>query len=225
MTVDVLDLLPEGPVDYPEAWEPSVSCMLRWPLGCARTPCCCSSTGPSTPPASGPSRTSGRRRHPGGRRRPGRQDHLARPGSAGRLPDRAPARPGGVVDYVRRLEEAIIGLFAGFGLDTGRVLRGPASGWLPTRSGRSARSPRSAYASPRHDHARLRDQRRSYLRPTRQIILRPGRGGGHLGPPTGRPVGVAEVARRCARARRPLAFAPYDQSADLGLTPELSLAG
>ena len=38
-------------------------------------------------------RAAGRRRRPGDRRRPRRQDHLPRPGPAGRLPDRPAARP------------------------------------------------------------------------------------------------------------------------------------
>ena len=61
-----------------------------------------------------------------------------------------------VVDYVRRLEEAIISLFTSYGLRTGRVA-GRSGVWLPAdpsslsegqgASGRNARSPPSASAS------------------------------------------------------------------------------
>lgn len=44
----------------------------------------------------------------------------------------------GVVDYVRRLESAIIELLAGYGLDTGRV-QGRTGVWLPATEGRPER--------------------------------------------------------------------------------------
>ena len=44
----------------------------------------------------------------------------------------------GVVDYVRRLEEAMIALFAGYGLVTGRV-RGRSGVWLAADGGRPER--------------------------------------------------------------------------------------
>ena len=60
-----------------------------------------------------------------------------------RLPD-----PIDVVAYVRRLEEALIDVCAGFGLATGRV-EGRSGVWVPpTTAARTARSPRSASASP-----------------------------------------------------------------------------
>src|ERR1700712_3230962 len=50
-----------------------------------------------------------------------------------RLPDAM-----GVVDYVRRLEEAMIGLFGGLGLPTGRI-RGRSGVWLAADDGRPER--------------------------------------------------------------------------------------
>ena len=114
------------------------------------TPCCCSSTRRSTPPASAPSRTSGR--------------STARPWStstaAARSPGTAPVsssatRSSGcpttslVVDYVRRLEEALIAACADLGVTTGRV-EGRSGVWLPAdEPRRSARSARSASGSSR----------------------------------------------------------------------------
>ena len=54
------------------------------------------------------------------------------PGPAGRLPDRAAARPVDVVAYVRRLEEALIAVCAELGLTTGRV-EGRSGVWVRGR--------------------------------------------------------------------------------------------
>ena len=92
------------------------------------------------------------RRHPGRRRRPRRHDHLARPGPARRLPHRRAATPLDVVDYVRRLEEALIAVVADLGIDgagrvDGRSRRlAAADDAAPGAQGRRHRGPRAARA-------------------------------------------------------------------------------
>lgn len=68
-------------------------------------------------------------RHAGHRRGPRRQDHLARPGPARRLPHPEAPRPVDVVAHVRRLEEALIRTCAEFGLETSRV-EGRSGVWI-----------------------------------------------------------------------------------------------
>ena len=115
------------------------------------TPCCCWSTRRSTPRASAPSRTSG----------PfdgtpvidvdrGGKITWHGPGQLVGYPIVALPDPVDVVAYVRRLEEALIEVCAGFGLATGRV-EGRSGVWVaadaPGRA-RSGRWPRSASGSP-----------------------------------------------------------------------------
>ena len=104
----------------------------------------------------------------------------------------------GVVDYVRRLEEAMIGLFAGYGLATGRV-RGRSGVWLAADdepAGAQDRRDRRP-GRRRHDHARLRrsTSTRTWRR-TRRIIPcgLVGVGVTSMAAELGRPVAVAEVA-------------------------------
>ena len=70
------------------------------------------------------------------------------PGQLVGYPIVALPEPVDVVAYVRRLEQALIEVCAGFGVATGRV-EGRSGVWVPADGrGRSARSPRSASGSP-----------------------------------------------------------------------------
>ncbi|GAA1427926.1 lipoyl(octanoyl) transferase LipB [Microlunatus lacustris] len=135
----------------------------------------------------------------------------------------------GVVDYVRRLEEAMIGLFAEYGLATGRV-RGRSGVWLaadaPTGPGRArperkiaAIGVRVAGGTTMHGLA---------------INVDPDLGGfGRIVPCGLSDVGVTSMADELGEApsllevahlfrphlERMLAFEPYEQSPDLTATP------
>ena len=118
-------------VDYRDGWDLQHRLHAEVVAGDgARTRCCCSSTRPSTPPASGPSRTSG----------PLDGTPVIDVDRGGKITWHGPGQlvgyplvrlpeAFGVVDYVRRLEQALIDALAELGLTTGRV---------PGRSGRLA---------------------------------------------------------------------------------------
>ncbi len=117
--------------------------------GTPPTPCSCSSTRRCSPPASAPTRTSGRR--PGGA-------PVIDVDRGGKITFHGPGQLVGypivtlpdhvqVVDYVRRVEEALIAVCADFGVTTARV-PGRSGVWLRADDrGPSARWPRSASGS------------------------------------------------------------------------------
>jgi len=135
-----------------------------------------------------------------------------------------------VVDYVRRLEEAMIALFADYGLATGRV-RGRSGVWLAADEGRrperkiAAIGVRVAAGTTMHGFAINVDpdlSRYDAIIPCGLL----GVGVTSMTAELGRPIGVPEVAERLLpHLDRLLAFAPYQQSPDLATTPaELSYA-
>ena len=162
-------------VDYLAAWDLQREVHAAVVAG-GRTPCCCSSTRRSSPPASAPSRTSGRRPT---------APRSSTSTAAARSPSTAPAswsatRSCGcpttckVVDYVRRIEEALIAVCADLGVTTARV-PGPQRR-LARRAddrGPSARSPRSASgsaaASTMHGFALNCDVDLALVRPVRAL--------------------------------------------------------
>ena len=166
--------LGDDAVDYLAAWE------LQREVHAARgrrrrrpTPCCCSSTRRSSPPASAPTRTSAR---PTPAAPPvidvdrGGKITFHGPGQLVgypivRLPDHVK-----VVDYVRRVEEALIAVCADFGVTTARV-PGRSGVWLRADD----RGPERKIAalgirvSRGVDHARLRPQLRRRPRLVRPV--------------------------------------------------------
>ena len=111
-------------VDYQRAWDLQREIHAEVAAAPGRTPCCCSSTPASTPPASGPSPHE----------RPIDGTPVIDVDRGGKITWHGPGQlvgypivrlpeAVGVVDYVRRLEEAMIALFADYGLATGRVRR------------------------------------------------------------------------------------------------------
>ena len=151
-----------------------------------------------------------------------------------RLPE-----PVGVVDYVRRIEEALIALCSGFGLPTGRV-RGRSGVWLAADGDRPERKiaaigVRVAAQTTMHGFAlNVSPDLRAY-----DAIVPCGLTGVGVTslaaelPPGGRgcppnrhaPVAVAEVMRRLVpHLDELLAFGPYQQSPDIEtVTAQLSL--
>jgi lipoyl(octanoyl) transferase len=135
----------------------------------------------------------------------------------------------GVVDYVRRLEEAMIRLFDGYGLTTGRV-RGRSGVWLAADGERLERKiaaigVRVAAGATMHGFAINVDPDLAAYATIIPCGL-VGVGVTSMTAELGRPVAVADVAADLLpHLTELLAFAPYTQSADLGLSPELSTAG
>ena len=124
----------------------------------------------------------------------------------------------------------MIGLFAGYGLATGRV-RGRSGVWLAADEDRPERKiaaigVRVAAGTTMHGFAINVDPDLAAYATIIPCGL-VGVGVTSMAAELGRPVAVAEVADRPASPTwiDLLAFAPYAQSADLGLTPELSPAG
>ena len=162
MTLDVLDLLSEGPVDYAETWQRQRA--LHAEVAAGRRP----DTVLLLEHAS--VYTAGKRTEP--QERPQDGTPVIDVDRGGKITWHGPGQLVGypivrlpeavcVVDYVRRLEEAMIALFAGYGLATGRV-RGRSGVWLAADAG-PARAQDRRHRRPgrrRDDHARLRHQRR-----------------------------------------------------------------
>jgi lipoyl(octanoyl) transferase len=126
----------------------------------------------------------------------------------------------GVVDYVRRLEEAMIKTFDTYGLSTGRV-RGRSGVWLPAdhRPERkiAAIGVRVAAGVTMHGFAINVDPDLSWF----DKIIPCGiadAGVTSMAAELGQPVRLTEVAQRLRpELERFLAFEPYDQSPDLPL--------
>jgi lipoyl(octanoyl) transferase len=129
-----------------------------------------------------------------------------------------------VVDYVRRLEEAMIGLFADYGLNTGRV-RGRSGVWLAADQHRPERKIaaigiRVAAGTTMHGFAINVDpdlSRYDTIIPCGLTDV----GVTSMTAELGRPVGVPEVADRLLpHLDRLLSYQPYEQSPDLAATPQ-----
>ena len=130
MALDVIDLLPEGPVDYVATWQrqrelhAEVSAGLRADAVLLLEHASVYTAGKRTEPAERP--TDGTPVVDVDR---GGKITWHGPGQLVGYPILRLPEAVGVVDYVRRLEEAMIRLFAGYGLATGRV-RGRSGVWL-----------------------------------------------------------------------------------------------
>lgn len=133
-----------------------------------------------------------------------------------RLPDSV-----GVVDYVRRLEEAIIALLRGYDLSTGRVA-GRSGVWLPATNTNSERKPerkiaaigvRVAAGTTMHGFAINVDPDLEWYSRIIPCGIRDA-GVTSLAAETGARPALTEVAERIApQLERFLAFTPYEQSA------------
>jgi lipoyl(octanoyl) transferase len=230
MALDVLDLLPEGPVDYTETWQrqrdlhTEVAAELR----------------PDTVMLLEHRSvyTAGKRTEP--HERPCDGTPVVDVDRGGKITWHGPGQlvgypivrlpeAVGVVDYVRRLEEAMIRLFDGYGLTTGRV-RGRSGVWLAADGERLERKiaaigVRVAAGATMHGFAINVDPDLAAYATIIPCGL-VGVGVTSMTAELGRPVPVAEVAAALLpHLTELLAFAPYTQSADLGLSPELSTAG
>src|SRR5829696_6599121 len=230
MALDVLDLLPEGPVDYAETWQrqrdlhTEVAAELR----------------PDTVMLLEHRSvyTAGKRTEPHERPRDGTPvvdvDRGGKitwhgPGQLVGYPIVRLPEAVGVVDYVRRLEEAMIRLFAGYGLTTGRV-RGRSGVWLAADAERLERKiaaigVRVATGATMHGFAiNVEPDLAAYATIIPCGLV--GVGVTSLAAELGRTVAVAEVATALVpQLADLLAFAPYAQSPDLARQPELSTAG
>ena len=230
MALDVLDLLPEGPVDYVETWQrqrdvhAEVAGGLRPDTVLLLEHKSVYTAGKGTEPHERP--------HDG---TPvvdvdrGGKITWHGPGQLVGYPIVRLPEAVGVVDYVRRLEEAMIRLFAGYGLATGRV-RGRSGVWLATDRDRPERKIaaigiRVAADTTMHGVAiNVDPDLTAYATIVPCGLV--GVGVTSLAAELGRSVAVAEVAAALVpHLTELLAFAPYTQSADLGLTPELSSTG
>ena len=134
-----------------------------------------------------------------------------------------------VVDYVRRLEEAIIGLLAGYDLSTGRV-RGRSGVWLAADEVRPERKiaaigVRVALGTTMHGFAiNVDPDLTTYDKIIPCGLV--GVGVTSLAAELGRQVGIAEVAAALRpQLDRLLAFTPYVQSADIASVVELTPVG
>ncbi len=230
MAMEVLDLLPEGPVDYAETWQrqrdvhAEVAAGLRPDTVLLLEHRSVYTAGKRTEPQERP--TDGTPVIDVDR---GGKITWHGPGQLVGYPIVRLPEAVGVVDYVRRLEEAMIGLFAGYGLVTGRV-RGRSGVWLAADEDRPERKiaaigVRVAAGTTMHGFAINVDPDLAAYATIIPCGL-VGVGVTSMAAELGRPVAVAEVAAALVpHLADLLAFAPYAQSADLGLTPELSPAG
>ena len=230
MALDVLNLLLEGPVDYAETWQRQRDLHTEVAAGLR----------PDTVLLLEHESvyTAGKRTEPDERPRDGTPvidvDRGGKitwhgPGQLVGYPIVRLPEAVGVVDYVRRLEEAMIRLFARYGLATGRV-RGRSGVWLAADEGRPERKiaaigVRVAAGATMHGFAINVDPDL-----TAYAAIIPcglvGVGVTSMAAELGRPVAVAEVATALVpHLTELLEFAPYSQSADLGLIPELSPTG
>jgi lipoyl(octanoyl) transferase len=134
-----------------------------------------------------------------------------------------------VVDYVRRLEEAIIAMLAGYGLATGRV-RGRSGVWLAADEGRPERKiaaigVRVAAGTTMHGFAiNVDPDLTTYDKIIPCGLL--GVGVTSMAAELGRSLTVGEAAAALRpHLDRLLAFSPYSQSADISSAVEPSPVG
>ena len=230
MPLDVVDLLPRGPVDYLEVWQAQRE--LHAEVAAGRRP----DTVLLLEHIS--VYTAGKRTEP--HERPTDGTPVVDVDRGGKITWHGPGQLVGypivrlpdsvlVVDYVRRLEEAIIGMLAGYGLHTGRV-RGRSGVWLAAQKDRPERKiaaigVRVAAGTTMHGFAINVDPDLTTFDKIIPCGL-VGVGVTSLAAELGRPVDVVEVAAALRpQLDRLLAFAPYTQSADISLADELSPVG
>ena len=139
MALDVVDLLPQGPVDYLEVWQTQRE--LHAEVAAGHRPDTLILLEHTSV------YTAGKRTEPD--ERPVDGTPVVDVDRGGKITWHGPGQLVGypivrlpdsvlVVDYVRRLEEAIIGMCDGFGLHTGRV-RGRSGVWLAAEDVRPER--------------------------------------------------------------------------------------
>ena len=230
MPLDVIDLLTQGPVDYAEAWQTQRE--LHAEVAAGRRPDTLILLEHTSV------YTAGKRTEP--HERPLDGTPVVDVDRGGKITWHGPGQLVGypivrlpdsvlVVDYVRRLEEAIIGLLAGYGVTTGRV-RGRSGVWLAGDEVRPERKiaaigVRVAAGTTMHGFALNVDPDLTTFDKIIPCGL-VGVGVTSMSAELGRPVDVVEVAA----ALRPqldqlLAFTPYSKSADIVPAAELSPVG
>ena len=230
MPLDVVDLLPHGPVDYADAWQTQRE--LHAEVAAGHRPDTLILLEHISV------YTAGKRTEP--HERPVDGTPVIDVDRGGKITWHGPGQLVGypivrlpdsvlVVDYVRRLEEAIIGMLAGYGLTTGRV-RGRSGVWLAGDQIRPERKiaaigVRVAAGTTMHGFALNVDpDLTTYDRIIPCGLV--GVGVTSLAAELGRPVGVGEVAAALRpELDRLLAFGPYAKSADIASAVELSPVG
>ena len=230
MPLDVVDLLPQGPVDYAEAWQTQRE--LHAEVAAGHRPDILLLLEHASV------YTAGKRTEP--HERPLDGTPVVDVDRGGKITWHGPGQLVGypivrlpdsvlVVDYVRRLEEAIIGLLGGYGLATGRV-RGRSGVWLAGDEVRPERKiaaigVRVAAGTTMHGFAiNVDPDLATYDKIIPCGLV--GVGVTSMAAELGRPVVVAEVAAALRpELERLLAFAPYAQSADIAPVVELSPVG
>jgi lipoyl(octanoyl) transferase len=230
MPLDVVDLLPQGPVDYLEVWQTQRE--LHAEVAAGHRPDTLILLEHTSV------YTAGKRTEP--HERPVDGTPVVDVDRGGKITWHGPGQLVGypivklpeavlVVDYVRRLEEAIIGLLAGYGLNTGRV-RGRSGVWLAADEVRPERKiaaigVRVAAGTTMHGFAINVDPDLSTYDKIIPCGL-VGVGVTSLAAELGRPADVVEAAAALRpQLDRLLAFAPYAQSADIPPAVELSPVG
>ncbi len=230
MPLDVVDLLPRGPVDYTEVWQTQRE--LHAEVSAGHRPDTLLLLEHTSV------YTAGKRTEPG--ERPTDGTPVIDVDRGGKITWHGPGQLVGypivrlpdsvlVVDYVRRLEEAIIAMLAGFGLATGRV-RGRSGVWLAGDEIRLERKiaaigVRVAAGTTMHGFAINVDPDLSTYEKIIPCGL-VGVGVTSLAAELGRPVTVVEVATELRpELDRLLGFGPYTQSADIASVVELSPVG
>jgi lipoyl(octanoyl) transferase len=230
MPLDAVDLLPEGPVDYTEAWQIQRELHAEVAAG-HRSDTLMLLEHISV-------YTAGKRTEP--HERPVDGTPVIDVDRGGKITWHGPGQLVGypivrlpdsvlVVDYVRRLEEAIIGLLAGYDLSTGRV-RGRSGVWLAADEVRPERKiaaigVRVALGTTMHGFAiNVDPDLTTYDKIIPCGLV--GVGVTSLAAELGRRVGIAEVAAALRpQLDRLLAFTPYAQSADIASVVELASVG
>jgi lipoyl(octanoyl) transferase len=230
MPLDVVDLLPQGPVDYTEAWQTQREVHAQVAAG-DRPDTLLLLEHISV-------YTAGKRTEP--HERPTDGTPVIDVDRGGKITWHGPGQLVGypivrlpdsvlVVDYVRRLEEAIIAMLGGFGLTTGRV-RGRSGVWLAADGIRLERKiaaigVRVAAGTTMHGFAiNVDPDLTTYDKIIPCGLV--GVGVTSLAEELGRSVTVSEVAAALRpELNRLLAFAPYAQSADIPAAVELSPVG
>ena len=230
MPLDVIDLLTQGPVDYAEAWQTQRE--LHAEVAAGRRPDTLILLEHTSV------YTAGKRTEP--HERPLDGTPVVDVDRGGKITWHGPGQLVGypivrlpdsvlVVDYVRRLEEAIIGLLAGYGVTTGRV-RGRSGVWLAGDEVRPERKiaaigVRVAAGTTMHGFALNVDPDLTTFDKIIPCGL-VGVGVTSMSAELGRPVDVVEVAAALRpQLDRLLAFTPYSKSADIVPVAELSPVG
>jgi lipoyl(octanoyl) transferase len=230
MPLEVVDLLPSGPVDYTEAWQ--IQRELHADVAAGFRPDVVMLLEHTSV------YTAGKRTEP--HERPADGTPVIDVDRGGKITWHGPGQLVGypivrlpdsvlVVDYVRRLEEAIIAMLAGYGLVTGRV-RGRSGVWLAADDSRPERKiaaigVRVASATTMHGFAiNVDPDLATYDKIIPCGLV--GVGVTSMAAELRRTLSVGEVAAALRpQLDRLLAFAPYRQSADILSVAEPSPVG